>query len=78
LELIGAINVQLRMKDNEPYIFEINPRFSSTVGFRHRMGFQDFLWSIEHALGLQISDYTPPPIGTKIYRVGQEIIRYPD
>lgn len=42
--LKGCINIQLR-KDKDRYkIFEINPRISGTVYFRHMLGFQDVLW----------------------------------
>lgn len=77
LDLVGAINVQLRMNDGVPSIFEINARFSSTVGFRHRLGFRDFLWSLQHALGLPIEPYEAANAGARIYRVGSEIIRFP-
>ena len=77
LELDGAINIQLRIDSGEPTIFEINPRFSSTVGFRHRLGFCDAIWAIKARLGLPIDAYTPPLAGTRIERVAQEIIRPP-
>jgi carbamoyl-phosphate synthase large subunit len=44
LNLIGSINVQLRFTERGPIIFEINPRFSSTVVFRHLVGFKDLIW----------------------------------
>lgn len=47
IKLKGSINVQLRLKDGVPYVFEINPRLSSTVLFRHQMGFTDLRWFIE-------------------------------
>jgi carbamoyl-phosphate synthase large subunit len=34
----GAINIQLRLKDGMPVIFEINPRFSSSTGMRLLFG----------------------------------------
>ncbi|WP_040465013.1 ATP-grasp domain-containing protein [Erythrobacter sp. NAP1] len=77
LDLDGAINVQLRMDKGEPTIFEINPRFSSTVGFRHRLGFQDCVWSIVNRLWLASGSYEPPIAGTLIERGEQEIIRVP-
>jgi carbamoyl-phosphate synthase large subunit len=46
IDLAGSINVQLRLKGSRIAIFEINPRFSSTVGFRHKVGFTDLLWSL--------------------------------
>ena len=34
----GPCNFQLRLLDGKPYIFEINPRFSSTTGMRSLLG----------------------------------------
>ena len=45
-DLDGSINIQSRKVDNKFYIFEINPRFSSTVFVRDHFGFQDVLWWI--------------------------------
>lgn len=42
--LEGYINIQLRECDGVFYIFEINPRISGTVAFRHELGFEDVLW----------------------------------
>lgn len=47
IDLDGSINVQLRKFEGEYYIFEINPRFSSTVHIRYKLGFNDVLWSLE-------------------------------
>jgi carbamoyl-phosphate synthase large subunit len=74
LDLYGSINVQLRMTANGPMVFEINPRFSSTVGFRHRLGFHDFIWSLLERRGLAIDAYIPPRPGTRFYRCAHEII----
>jgi carbamoyl-phosphate synthase large subunit len=68
VELVGAINVQLRVDAEGPKVFEINPRFSSTVGFRDRLGYRDFVWSVMARKGLAIGDYIPPAVGTRIYR----------
>lgn len=38
LKAYGAMNIQLRLKDGQPVIFEINPRFSSSVGMRLLLG----------------------------------------
>lgn len=57
LDLKGSINVQLRLVNGTPVIFEINPRFSSTVLFRHLMGYEDVIWSIQDKLGLPIDSY---------------------
>ena len=47
LDLEGYINIQLREKDSQFYIFEINPRISGTVAFRHTLGFDDVLWWLD-------------------------------
>jgi carbamoyl-phosphate synthase large subunit len=54
LDLRGSMNVQLRLTEQGPRVFEINPRFSSTVLMRHQIGFSDVLWSIQEAEGDQI------------------------
>ncbi len=51
LELEGSMNIQLRLTNDGPRIFEINPRFSSTVYMRHLLGFDDVVWSIRDAKG---------------------------
>ena len=75
LDLRGAINVQLRLsKNNTPIVFEINPRFSSTVLFRHLMGFEDVIWSIQDRLGIEISAYNPPQKGRNFYKGFNEYV----
>lgn len=68
LNLQGSMNLQLRMTTRGPVLFEINPRFSSTVMFRDKLGFSDLLWSIQQVLGIAVSDYKPPKAGIKFYR----------
>ncbi len=74
LELTGSINVQLRMTKRGPVVFEINPRFSSTVRFRHLLGFKDLEWSVENKLNLQLSHYEPVVAGIKFYKGFNEYI----
>lgn len=74
LNLIGSINVQLRLDNGIPKIFEINPRFSSTVYFRHLFGFEDLIWSIQDALGQPLSDNRRNIAGSKFYKGFQEYI----
>lgn len=45
--LIGSMNIQIRKRKRKLLIFEINPRFSSTVYFRHCFGFQDVKWWLD-------------------------------
>jgi carbamoyl-phosphate synthase large subunit len=75
LNLRGSINIQLRLSQRGPLIFEINPRFSSTVVFRHKLGFTDLVWSLEEQILGSRTTYTlSHPIGTKAYRVSDEKI----
>ena len=74
LELRGSINVQLRLRDGVPYVFEINPRFSSTVRFRHQLGFSDVLWSMQDSVGHGIAAYIPPPKGIHFYKIYEDVI----
>lgn len=54
LDLRGSMNVQLRITDNGPRVFEINPRISSTALMRHRLGFKDVLWTLYESLGKSV------------------------
>lgn len=54
LDLRGSMNVQLRLTDKGPRVFEINPRFSSTTLMRHRLGFSDVLWALDEAEGTPV------------------------
>ena len=74
LNLEGSINVQLRIIESGPCVFEINPRFSSTVRFRDLLGFQDVIWSIEDKLGMRISEYTKVKPGSKFFKGFNEYI----
>ena len=74
LGLHGSINIQLRLKNGMPIIFEINPRFSSTVVFRHKLGFTDLIWSLEDYVGGAVSSYLPPVVGTEFYKIFEDVI----
>ena len=54
LDLNGCMNIQLILTENGPRVFEINPRFSSTVLMRHRLGFCDLLWALDETQGLAV------------------------
>lgn len=75
LDLVGSINIQLRIRNNIPYIFEINPRFSSTVYLRHKLGFQDVYWSLLDKLKSDIPNYTEVK-SAKYYRAYTEFIEF--
>lgn len=59
-KLHGSINVQMRKVDKKYYIFEINPRISSTMGFRLQLGFNDAAWWIDMLEGKKINSFIPP------------------
>jgi carbamoyl-phosphate synthase large subunit len=75
LNLRGSINVQLRITHKGPVVFEINPRFSSTVRFRDLLGFKDVQWTFEDLVGLPISDYNDTSVGKKVYKGFMEYIQ---
>jgi carbamoyl-phosphate synthase large subunit len=68
LDLEGSINIQLRIHKEMPVVFEINPRFSSTILFRDLLGFKDLEWSIQEFLGEEIFDYKKPQVGKCFYK----------
>lgn len=74
MQLNGAMNVQLRLTKRGPLLFEINPRLSSTLVFRDKMGFTDLRWWLADRLGLDSSEYHAPAAGTRFYRGAQEYI----
>ncbi|MEE1949593.1 ATP-grasp domain-containing protein [Pseudomonas alcaligenes] len=74
MQLDGAINIQLRLTENGPLLFEINPRLSSTLVFRDKMGFTDLRWWVADKLGLSAQAYCAPKAGTRFYRGAQEYI----
>lgn len=76
LNLRGSINVQLMRTARGPVPFEINPRFSSTVSFRHAIGFQDVLWSIDDLEGGSTPVYEAP-VGTRLFRSVRDLIVRP-
>lgn len=56
-ELEGFFNLQMRKKDGKYYIFEINPRISGTVRFRHMLGFTDVWWWLALSDGIETAPY---------------------
>jgi len=74
LHLRGSVNIQLKLTAMGPIAFEINPRFSSTVVFRHLLGFEDFVWAMRDLKGVDIGFYQPAGNGVKFYRGPREFI----
>lgn len=73
LDLRGSMNIQLRITTQGPRVFEINPRFSSTVMMRHQIGFADVLWALNEADGKTIQ-FPQIPQGTTIVRTQGAVI----
>ncbi|GIK54233.1 MAG: carbamoyl phosphate synthase [Planctomycetota bacterium] len=67
LSLEGSMNVQLRLTDSGPRVFEINPRFSSTALMRQKMGFTDVLWAVDEAEGkpAELTEVAPGTIALR-------------
>lgn len=65
--LRGSINIQMRKQDEIFYVFEINPRISSTIGFRSLLGFNDVTWWIDLVEGKKLKKYEYP--NEKVYGV---------
>ncbi len=74
LSLRGSINLQLREHNGEYYIFEINPRLSSTTGFRHKMGFTDAVWWIELLDGETLQGSYSEPVGMRGVKVTDDVV----
>ena len=69
--LKGSLNIQLRMTPKGPMIFEINPRFSSTVYMRHLLGFRDVEWSIRKMMGENLGTIKKVTAGQEIAKVSE-------
>lgn len=68
MDLRGSINVQLMLTARGPVIFEINPRFSSTVAIRHFLGYKDVIWTIQQFVGEKIDCFFGVPLGSLFFR----------
>lgn len=76
MQINGAINIQLRLTKQGPLLFEINPRLSSTLVFRDKMGFTDLRWWLADILKLKTPEYHAPKSGIRFYRCPQEYIEF--
>jgi len=56
IDFFGPANFQLILTKKGPMIFEINPRFSSTVLMRNYLGFKDLVWSIEEKFNFKLKE----------------------
>ena len=74
IQLTGAINAQLIITSEGPKIFEINPRYSSTVEMRHAIGFSDLVWAVDEYFGYEQRSYLKPSIGVIVGRKDQIVV----
>ena len=72
--LKGAFNIQLRKEGNKFFVFEINPRLSSTTGFRHMFGFMDAVWWIDMIDGMHIPQFEKKSVGMRGMKVLDDLI----
>jgi carbamoyl-phosphate synthase large subunit len=72
LKPFGACNVQLRVKNGIPYVFEINARCSGTTASRTLAGFNEPKMILEYLFDKKIPEYTIKNIN--ILRYLQELI----
>ena len=73
MNLKGSINVQLRITEEGPMIFEINPRFSSTAFMRHKLGFSDVNWAVKEYYDESI-ELSSASAGTVLVRTQDSVI----
>ena len=67
----GSCNLQLRIDESgEPYLFEINPRFSGTTYMRVLFGYNEVEYIIHRILGWDLPKLNPMP--GKVYRFYEE------
>lgn len=59
-DLHGYINVQMKEWQGKYYIFEINPRISGTVYFRHMLEYKDVLWWLDYVDKKEVPQYQCP------------------
>jgi len=76
LPKLAAINIQLRLVKGVPFVFEINPRLSSTVMMRSLIGFSDASWWVEALAGRKPPVFAPP-CGVKVFRIYSERVLRP-
>lgn len=74
LDLLGSINIQCILTSSGPKVFEINPRYSSSVAMRHKLGFSDLVWGIEELLFGKSNFSFTSPMNTLVGRTDSLII----
>ena len=73
LNPFGPLNIQLRLKNGQPYVFEINPRFSGTTIFRAHFGINEPMRILRQLCGLDVEE-APRPHSGRIVRYFEELV----
>jgi len=62
-KVFGSINLQIKMKNDVPYVHEINPRFSGTTQMRVMAGYNDVASIVDNfAFGIPIKKSNPKKV----------------
>ena len=69
---VGPCNVQLRVTNRGPVVFEINPRFSSTTSARPHFGYNDAAMCIRHFV-LNEEIQRPSISAGRLFRVVEDV-----
>lgn len=71
----GPCNIQLRLVDDEVYLFEINPRFSGTTSLRAMVGFNEpDILIRKHVLGETVEPRFPYASGVIMRRLEESLV----
>lgn len=77
LRLDGYFNVQLRLMEGRPFVYEINPRYSGSTGVARAVDINAALDIVKHHLGLQVQCQSPSPGAVRFTRELREVYFYP-
>jgi carbamoyl-phosphate synthase large subunit len=75
LKPFGPLNIQLRIHNEQPKIFEINPRFSGTTIFRSLLGINEPERILSQLIGNKVEKSPKLRLG-KVVRFFDEVVEY--
>ncbi len=74
LEAKHSINIQLKMQNGIPYVYEVNPRLSSTTSIRAHFNFNEPEMIIKEVIGIEYDFFAPHTMGS-FSRYWEELYR---
>ena len=74
LEAKNSINIQLKMQNGVPHVYEVNPRLSSTTSIRAHFNFNEPEMIIKEVKGIQYDFFAPHTMGS-FSRYWEELYR---